>query len=159
MNRKIKKTGLTAGIIILLLGIIYLVCTGKIDSTPYYECSYYKNSVAKTDSLAKAVSLTDDSLFAGFSKVSITPLLKGNEDNIAEGVFGEVPLAGYGARKGRPSTGVHDSIFVKAVTLKTGGHTLVFVSADLLIGASGGISCFFRLHTATPALEAGEADL
>ena len=37
-----------------------------------------------------------------------------------EGIFKYVPLAGYGDRNGKPSTGVHDSIFVKAVALKTG---------------------------------------
>jgi hypothetical protein len=50
-----------------------------------------------------------------------------------DGKFKKVPLAGYGQRKGKSATGVHDSIFVKAVALRAGGQTMVLISADLLI--------------------------
>ena len=44
-----------------------------------------------------------------------------------------VPLSGYGARKGKAATGIHDSIFVKAAAVKIAAQTVVFVGADLLI--------------------------
>ena len=128
-----KKTGIIAGVLIAVIAIIYFVCTENIDSTPYFESAYFKKSSALADSLEKQTFPTNDSLFAGFAKISITPWLDSEEDNLTEGRFRQVPLAGYGARKGKPSTGIHDSIFVKAVALKTGERTIVFISADLLI--------------------------
>jgi len=43
------------------------------------------------------------------------------------------PLAGFGDRKGKPSTGVHDEIFVKALAVSDGVDTAVIVGADMLI--------------------------
>ena len=43
------------------------------------------------------------------------------------------PLAGFGDRKGKPSTGVHDEIFVKALALSDGNDKAVLVAADMLI--------------------------
>jgi hypothetical protein len=128
-----KKAGIIASILIVLIALIYFVCTTKVDSTPYFESAYFKNSCVRADSLAKIIIPSNDSLYAGFAKVSITPELNSKADNIAEGKFKQVPLAGYGDRRGKPATGIHDSIFVKAVALKSGNQTLVFVTADLLI--------------------------
>jgi neutral ceramidase len=128
-----KKTGIFAGVLIAVITIIYFVCTEKINNTPYFELGYFKKTSSQADSLEKNTFPTNDSLYAGFSKVSITPFLNSAEDNISEGKFKQVSLAGFGARKGKPSTGVHDSIFVKAVALKAGNRKIVFVSADLLI--------------------------
>jgi neutral ceramidase len=128
-----KRTGIAAAIFIAVLLIIYIAGTEKIDNTPYFDSGYYKTSCARADSLDKCTVITNDSLYAGFAKVSITPLLNSNEDNIQESRFFQVPLAGYGARKGKPSTAVHDSIFVKAVALRSVSHTIILVSADLLI--------------------------
>ncbi len=44
-----------------------------------------------------------------------------------------VPLAGYSRRKGKPSTGVHDPVAVRALVLKDAQTTAVLVSCDLLI--------------------------
>jgi neutral ceramidase len=43
------------------------------------------------------------------------------------------PLAGFGDRKGRPSTGQHDTLYVKAVAVSDGRDTAVIVGADMLI--------------------------
>jgi len=43
------------------------------------------------------------------------------------------PLAGFGARKGKRSTGVHDELFVKALAVSDGMDTAVIVGADMLI--------------------------
>lgn len=44
-----------------------------------------------------------------------------------------VPLAGYGERQGRPSTGIHDQIAVEALVLSDGADAVAVVSIDLLI--------------------------
>ncbi len=43
------------------------------------------------------------------------------------------PLAGYGDREGRPATGSHDELAVRALVLSDGKDTVVVVASDLLI--------------------------
>ena len=72
-----KKIGIiigsTLGILILLTIILYFSITTSIDSTPYFKTSYYKNTEARLDSLKNKLIVSNDSVKAGFSKVSITP--------------------------------------------------------------------------------------
>lgn len=42
-------------------------------------------------------------------------------------------MAGFGDRQGKPSTGVRDEIFVKALAVSDGADTAVIVGADMLI--------------------------
>ena len=44
----------------------------------------------------------------------------------------EVPLGGYGGRKGSPLTGVHDPIYAKALWLETKDARLCLVTTDLI---------------------------
>ncbi|MDP2338766.1 MAG: neutral/alkaline non-lysosomal ceramidase N-terminal domain-containing protein [Bacteroidota bacterium] len=128
-----KKFGIITGIILAVLVFLFFTGTSFIDHTPYFESEYFKTSCARIDSLKKSAEIVNDSIQAGFAKASITPTLNNPEDHFEEGKFTQVPLAGFGARKGKASTGIHDSIFVKAVALKAGHQTIVFVGADLLI--------------------------
>ncbi|WP_423127051.1 neutral/alkaline non-lysosomal ceramidase N-terminal domain-containing protein [Gaoshiqia sp. Z1-71] len=128
-----KKFSLVTGIILGLLTLLFFIVTDFVDHTAYFESAYFKNSLAVIDDLDRSTFSVNDRVQAGFAKISITPSLKHDQDDPLEGEFAELPLAGYGARKGAPSTGVHDSLFVKAVALNVGQQTLVFVSADLLI--------------------------
>jgi hypothetical protein len=43
-----------------------------------------------------------------------------------------LPLAGYSARRGRPSQGVHDPLFARALVLCNGKEKLVVISVDLV---------------------------
>jgi len=128
-----KKTVIAAAIVLALLLLLYMICTEGIDSTPYLESGYFRKSCERTDSLDNVTFPVIDSLYAGFAKVSITPSLNSNADNINDGSFMAVPLAGFGDRKGKPATGIHDSIFVKAVAMMCGGKLIILVKADLLI--------------------------
>ena len=128
-----KKTAVVAALIAAVLVIIFLVCTVRTDTTPYFQTTYYRESCSSSDSLAEAATTVRDSLFAGFARISLTPVLGSAADDPVKGEFREVPLAGYGDRKGKPATAIHDSIFVKAVALKAGGEMIVIVSADLLL--------------------------
>jgi len=55
----------------------------------------------------------------GFARVDITPTEP-------------MPLAGFGARKGRPSEGAYQPLFVKALTLDDGAHQAVILCADFI---------------------------
>lgn len=55
------------------------------------------------------------------------------QDDPGDGKFRSLPLAGYGSRRGKPATGVHDDLYVKAVALRVGDRVGVMVGADALI--------------------------
>lgn len=128
-----KKFGIILGVIVLVLVSAFFILTDPVDLTPLYETSYYKKSNELLEQLKKTTSAVQDSLEAGFSKVSITPGLNNSADDYKLGKFKTVPLAGFGARKGKGATGIHDSIFVKAVALKVGAKKIIMVGSDLLI--------------------------
>jgi len=67
-----------------------------------------------------AGSAVSSELLAGAGRVDITPK-KGT------------PLAGYQARWSKPSLGVHDPIYARALVLESGGRRAAIVSTDLLI--------------------------
>lgn len=119
--------------IVVFVVVLFFLSTGPVKDDPYLESAYFKKTNARIDSMRKKELTVTDSLYAGFSKVSITPSLNHPKDDIENGKFVRVPLAGFGARKGKPATGVHDSLFVKSVALKVGSKLMVFVGADLLI--------------------------
>ena len=128
-----KRFGIILGIILGILVVTFLMITTSVNTSPYFQKDYYKKSQARIDSLRNGFISDNDSLMAGFAKVSITPGLNNTEDQYLDGKFKEVPLAGFGARKGKGATGIHDSIFVKAAALKVKNQTAVIVGADLLI--------------------------
>jgi hypothetical protein len=129
----LKRIGVALGIFVALLVVLYFSATGPVVNEPYLGSEYFKKSCAQIDSLKNIVTPAKGKLFAGFSKVSITPTLNNTGDNADSGQFVQLPLAGFGARKGAPATGIHDSIFIKAAAIKVGNTMAVLVGADLLI--------------------------
>ena len=129
MRRSIKVTVLVISILVLFI----LLSISLVRRTSYFNEEYFKVTAARIDTIRSAAVINATSVEAGFAKVSITPELTDSENNYPEGKFIRFPLAGYGDRKGKPAEGVHDSIFVKAVALKTNDEILVFTGADLLI--------------------------
>ena len=116
-----------------IVGLFFLASTGSVKDEPFVNSAYFKMTMLRVDSLKRRETAVSDSVVAGFSKVSITPVINYSSDDAANGKFVSVPLAGFGNRKGKPATGVHDSIFVRSVALKVGSKLMVFVGADLLI--------------------------
>src|SRR4030095_15303316 len=57
----------------------------------------------------------------GVASCDITPDVKGRK----------VPLAGYGARQGKPSTGVHDPLHAKVLFFRDGKTSMAIVTCDL----------------------------
>ena len=68
-----KKFGITSGIILSLLLLLLLLGTESPDHTPYFEAGYYKETSLRADSLKKHTTPVNDSILAGFARVSITP--------------------------------------------------------------------------------------
>jgi neutral ceramidase len=60
-------------------------------------------------------------LLAGVGKVDITPDVKASK----------IPLGGYAARRARPSTGVHDPVYARALVMQNGAVKVAVVSLDL----------------------------
>jgi len=83
---------------------------------------YYKQALAAIEQHGKLSSHSSaiGRFEAGWSSRSITPPMG-------------TPLAGFGDRNGKPSTGVHDEIFVKALAVSDGTDKAVIVGADMLI--------------------------
>jgi neutral ceramidase len=115
------------------LTLVFILNSCAVVKTPYFKTDYYKQTISRLDSIEPGITTSNDSIYAGFSRVSITPDLNIKFDKKKETKRNIVPLAGYGNRRGKPAEGVHDSIFVKAVALKSGMQTVVLVSADILI--------------------------
>lgn len=130
-NRKIRIA--IAGLLSIVFVILFFLVSCRVDHTPYFTTSYYQQTKNRLDSLQKKRTVSNDYVEAGFSKVSITPSVGNVKDSLELGQFKTVPLAGFGARKGKSATGAHDSIFVKAAAIKVGHQLAVIVGADILI--------------------------
>ena len=89
---------------------------------PVEQMPHYRAALALVDEGAKGNRITPapGRFQAGWAKVELTPPVG-------------APLAGYGARDGAPSTGIHDPLFVKALAVGDGDDTAVIVGADTLV--------------------------
>lgn len=114
-------------IAIILLSFVGVVIT-VVGPWPTYGPSaveatrYYRTDLDAIDrQLAQLASSTAPGrLQAGWASAKMTPPIG-------------TPLAGYGDRRGAPSTGVHDDLYVKALALSDGSDTVVLVGSDMLI--------------------------
>ncbi|MHC4727396.1 MAG: neutral/alkaline non-lysosomal ceramidase N-terminal domain-containing protein, partial [Planctomycetota bacterium] len=123
MKRRYKILLFLATFLIVVVGcFVFLVGPWPMYKSGFEDKSYYKKALAAIE--LKREQLSHGSKIgqfeAGWGSRIITPP-KGT------------PLAGFGDRKGKPSTGVHDEIFVKALAVSDGVDTAVIVGADMLI--------------------------
>ena len=121
------------GTIILVLVIVLLWALERVDYSPYFDADYYSKTRFDLDSISAQLSLAEGEVEVGFGRASITPGLGAGEDDPGAGVFREMPLAGFGSRKGTYAEGVHDSLFVKAVAIRVEEQLLVLIGSDMLI--------------------------
>ncbi len=105
-----------AGLFVLFIGP-WPVYTSGFEGT-----SYFNDAIAAIDTNAKECEITDKpgQLKVGWGSASIVPAIG-------------TPLAGYSARNSKPSTGVHDELYVKAVAFSDGKDTAVVCGADMLL--------------------------
>jgi neutral ceramidase len=118
--------------LVLLSVTAALVCIEGLDYQPYFKTGYYNQTAERLRLQAAQSRVVTGALSAGFGRALLTPSL-GPQDEPMRGQFHNLPLAGYGARKGRPASGVHDDLFVKAVAFQVQDRLGVMVSADALI--------------------------
>ena len=118
-----------AALIVIFLLLRFFVLR-TIDTTPYFETGYYRQTIQKMDAEIQAMTEAHGLLHAGFSKVSITPKIVADSPNADKGEFDAIKMAGFG--KGQIAIGIHDSIFAKAIALQVGEKEVVLISADLV---------------------------
>ncbi len=115
----LRRFLLVLGILIgLILGFVALNLL-PVDNTPYAQTDFYRQTITRLDALPKQAK-SKTSLRAGWAKVNLTPPFT-------------TPTGGYGVRRGKHWSTVHDSIFARAVVLDNGGNRVVVIALDLLI--------------------------
>ena len=110
-----------------------IVCLDGVDYRPYFREPYYTETVARLRTHSATNAMIRGELSAGFGRALLSPTVNATQDDPSKGQFRSLPLAGYGNRRGRPATGVHDDLYVKAVAFKVGTRVGVMVGADALI--------------------------
>ena len=132
--KKIGRLGLrvSAGLVALVAALMVL-CLDGVDYQPYLRSPYYAETSARLRERATNATTARGELTAGFGRARLTPIINASPEHPAQGQFHALPLAGYGDRHGRPATGVHDDLYVKAVALRVGDRLGVIVGADALI--------------------------
>lgn len=123
MKRRRKILLLLAALLAAVAGcFVTLVGPWPTYKSGFKDKSYYKKALAAIERNSKLSSHGSNigQFEAGWGSRSITPPIG-------------TPLAGFGDRKGKPSTGVHHEIFVKAMAVSDGTDTAVIVGADMLI--------------------------
>jgi len=133
MRRVLRVAGrILLGFVALVLATIVLALVG-IDYRPYLFAPYFRATSDRLVERTKTNSVVAGNLRAGFARVKLTPEVNAAADDPANGKFRQLPLAGFGNRKGKAATGTHDELWVKAVALEVGGRHAVFVASDALI--------------------------
>jgi hypothetical protein len=115
-------------VLLIVLGLFILSILIVVGPWPAYSSTdiehapYYVAALQRIDDAVDGQANGNEPgpLRAGWGRAVITPPLG-------------TPLAGFGARKGRPSTGVHDQLFVKALLLSDGDSYAAIIGADMLI--------------------------
>ena len=110
----------STGVIILLVIIMLASMVTTMDLTPYKEMPYYAQWKTGIKAAAIDTVLETGSIKVGWSKVNITP-------------ESPTPMAGYGNRRGKLYSEVHDSIWVRTMVVDNGFTQVALVAADLLI--------------------------
>lgn len=109
---------LLLGLVLLLL-LLIAASVVPIDETPYRQTDFYRQTKARLAALPLPPKPTAP-LQAGWAKVNITPAYT-------------TPTGGYGVRRGKHWTTVHDSVFVRTMVFSNGSNTVAVLALDLLI--------------------------
>ena len=119
-----KAKRIVARTILVLVCLILLIAAFSIrpvDNTPYFQSQYFHRTIDRLSTIEGQLEPPEIStLKVGYGVTHITPPVG-------------TPLAGYSARKSRPSTGVHDSLFAKAVAFKSDTNEVILIGIDGLI--------------------------
>jgi len=122
-----------AAVIAVLIVITLALSLDGVDHRPYFREPYYAETVTRLRAHTATNAIARGELAAGFGRAVLTPTINATQDDPAKGQFRSMPLAGYGQRQGKPATGIHDDLYVKAVALRVGNQVGVMLGADALI--------------------------
>jgi hypothetical protein len=107
--------------IVVLLILFLAVSIAPVDRSPAKQDPSYEATLALLETLDTLKNLPPGKNFSvGYAKVNLTPRQR-------------TATAGYGNRKGKKFTAVHDSIWVRTLVVDNGSQKVAIVSADLLI--------------------------
>jgi neutral ceramidase len=111
-------------VLVIFLGcllVFFVISIGPVDREPVQNSPAYSQMMSRLDSIDNAIIPKPPKKFSvGYSKVNLTPSFK-------------TATAGYGNRRGKLFTTVHDSVFVRTIVVDNGAQKVAIVSADLLI--------------------------
>ncbi len=107
------------GSILVLLLLFMASMLTTMDQTPYKQMPYYKEWKGLIGKVSQDTT-TALHFKVGWAKVNITPATP-------------TPMAGYGNRRGKLYTSVHDSVYVRAIVIDNGVTQAAIVSGDLLL--------------------------
>ena len=130
MGKWLRRLLKVLGGLILLLVVLFFFATSTIDTTPYFETEYYRNTIENIEEAVKNKTESKGLMLAGFASTNITPKIISGTPDPAKGEFNNIKMAGYG--NGKIATAVHDSIFAKAIAIEVDNETVVFINADLV---------------------------
>ncbi|MEC9130454.1 MAG: hypothetical protein VYE02_03680, partial [Verrucomicrobiota bacterium] len=97
-TNKRSKLKRAAWAMTLMGTFLTFACFTRIDTDPYFTQTYYARSMESLRGVDADPDLTPKKILAGAARISITPKLDG-----ARTPLSDLPLAGYGARKGAPA--------------------------------------------------------
>ncbi|MBP9902965.1 MAG: neutral/alkaline non-lysosomal ceramidase N-terminal domain-containing protein [Verrucomicrobia bacterium] len=123
---------LSLALAVLIAAVLLLGLVG-VDHRPYFRAPYYVATTARLHASLVTNTVVQGELAAGFGRALLTPTINAPTDDSTKGQFRSLPLAGYGNRHGKPASGVHDDLYVKAVALRVGNRLGVMLGADALI--------------------------
>ena len=121
--------GLCAGVI--AAGLAVLAPVGA--PVPWPDEPVRSSVRESLESERRTVQIATGPLRAGWARLPLTPTLGATTDDGRAGRFRGLPLAGFGARRGRAATGIHQELWTKALALQVGEQRAVLIAADLLI--------------------------
>jgi neutral ceramidase len=109
------------GFLLTVIVLSILVTVVPVDRTPLQEKSFYPLMMSRLDSVGSQIpDASHGGLVIGYARKNLTPSFP-------------VSTAGYGNRRGKNYTAVHDSIYVRTLVISNGKNRVAVVSADLLI--------------------------
>jgi neutral ceramidase len=112
-----KVLKLSLAILIILLSLV-IVLFAPISYKPLHEQEYYRAMMEDLDHLQLEKHTASNQLKLGWATINITPNKK-------------MPMAGYGRRGDFKS--VHDSLYIRILTIDNGVFKVHLINADLLL--------------------------
>lgn len=133
MKRRLRWVAMFGVGLALLLAVLALATLTPVDSRVLRDEPQFSAGLERLGTLPKSSLSVGAPLLAGFHRVKLTPTLGTAQDAPERGEFKALPLAGYGNRQGKPTEGVHDDVWVKAIAFVSQSKTGIVVCADALI--------------------------